>query len=77
MSEMNTLSTTYIDEEGNEDIEVDLGEDPGREGHQVHLNVRVEHVVPVEEGEQALRRGGRVHELKGGGGGGGGGGWVG
>ena len=62
----------HVDEEGDEDIEVDLGEDPGREGHPVHLNVRVEHVVPVEEGEQALRRGGRVPELKGGGGGGGG-----
>ena len=23
----------HVDEEGGEDIEVDLGEDPGREGH--------------------------------------------
>ena len=37
-----------VDEERDEDVEVDLGEDPGRHGDVRHLDVGVVHVVAVD-----------------------------
>lgn len=45
----------HVDEERYEGVEVDPAEDPNKAALLVHVLEGGEHVVPVDEGEQALR----------------------
>lgn len=45
----------HVDEEGYEGVEVDPAENPNKAALLVHVLKGGEHVVPVDEGEQALR----------------------
>jgi len=53
----------HVDEEGDEGVEVHLAEDPHQRAAPLHLVERHEHVVPVDQREQALRHRGQRAEL--------------
>ena len=53
-----------VDEDGDEDVEVDTGEPLHRRAVLRDREERREHVVPVDQREQALRRGQDVLELE-------------
>lgn len=54
----------HVDEEGDEAVQVNLAEQPHQSAALLHLRERHEHVVPVNEGEQALRYHGQRAELR-------------
>ena len=61
--ETNEHTEDHVDEEGDEQVEVDLAEDPEGKGRLWHLLVSHVHVISIEEGEEALRGDTEVCEL--------------
>ena len=55
----------HIDEQRNEDIEVDLGENPGSIRWIRHHDIGVVHVITIDKGEETLRGDARSSELYG------------
>ena len=61
--ETNEHTEDHVDEEGDEQVEVDLAEDPESNRCLWHLLVSHVHVISIEEGEEALRGDTEVCEL--------------
>lgn len=53
----------HVDEEADEGVEVDLAEEPDQIAVLLHLGEGDEHIVPVDEGEEALGYHGKGAEL--------------
>lgn len=53
----------HVDEERDEGVQVDLAEQPHQGAAVLHFSKRHEHVVPVNQGEEALRHHGQRPEL--------------
>lgn len=45
----------HVDKQGDEGVEVDLAEHPHQSAALLHLRERHKHVIPIYEGEEALR----------------------
>jgi len=54
----------HVDEEGDEGVQVHLAEQPHQSAALLHLRERHKHVVPVDEGEEALGHHGQRTELR-------------
>lgn len=52
--ESNEQRQDHVDEQGDESVEVELAERPNQSAALLHLRERHKHVVPINEGEQAL-----------------------
>ena len=53
----------HVDEEADEGVQVDLAEEPHQVAVLLHFGEGNEHIVPVDEGEEALGHHGKGSEL--------------